>query len=163
LARFAADHVEALRHLEPAIPDGLDDRASDNWEPLLAVAELAGGWWPARAKRAAMGMSGGREEGEARILILSDLRDLFKEMGDKIASADIVDRLGKMEERPWPEWGRQKKPITQTQLAPLLKPFDIRPKTVRLKDQTTAKGYDEADCADAFKRYLGPSPEGGGF
>jgi hypothetical protein len=36
-----------------SIPPSLNDRAADNWAPLLAVADLAGGAWPGRAYRAA--------------------------------------------------------------------------------------------------------------
>jgi hypothetical protein len=80
---------------------------------------------------------------------------------DKLTSATICERLGKLEERPWAEWGKAKKPITAPSLAKLLTPFDIKPKTVWLKDRTTAKGYDLADFEEAFDRYLAPpSAEG---
>jgi Protein of unknown function (DUF3631) len=165
LFRWAKDNADALRLAEPAIPDGLYDRAADNWTPIFAVADLAGGSWPKASREAATKFSSGTDNDTAGVLLLEDLRALFAELGDKIASATIVDRLVKIEERPWPEWGKARKPITQTQLARLLKPFGIKPKTVRLKDQTTPKGYDEADCADAFERYLSadtPSPPEGG-
>lgn len=42
LARFAIDNREAIRTARPAEVDGLNDRANDCWEPLLAVAEVAG-------------------------------------------------------------------------------------------------------------------------
>ena len=45
------DHIAASR---PALPDELDDRAQDCWEPLLAIADLAGGDWPDRARAAAI-------------------------------------------------------------------------------------------------------------
>ena len=32
----------------PEIPDALDDRAEEAWEPLFAIALLAGGDWPDR-------------------------------------------------------------------------------------------------------------------
>jgi putative DNA primase/helicase len=45
-ARWAADHAEKIRAARPSMPDGLHDRAQDNWEPLIAIADLAGGDWP---------------------------------------------------------------------------------------------------------------------
>ena len=59
-----------------------------------------------------------------------------------------------MEERPWSEYGRTRKPITQRQLAKILGAFNIVPITVQLPDATIAKGYDLEDLADAFSRYL---------
>lgn len=32
------------------VPDELNDRAADSWEPLLAIADAAGGRWPTRAR-----------------------------------------------------------------------------------------------------------------
>jgi putative DNA primase/helicase len=46
-ARWAADN-DALRDGRPTMPDALDDRASDSWEVLLAIADRAGGEWPSR-------------------------------------------------------------------------------------------------------------------
>ncbi|MDE2058616.1 MAG: bifunctional DNA primase/polymerase [candidate division NC10 bacterium] len=39
-ARWALDHIEELRDADPAVPDSLNDRAADNWRPLLAIADL---------------------------------------------------------------------------------------------------------------------------
>src|SRR5215831_7814784 len=53
-ARWAADNLDKLTDPEPAIPDALNDRAADNWRPLLAIADLAGGDWPRRARQACL-------------------------------------------------------------------------------------------------------------
>jgi hypothetical protein len=36
------DNVAVLTWACPSIPEALNDRAADNWEPLLAIADLAG-------------------------------------------------------------------------------------------------------------------------
>ena len=41
-ARWARDHINELGDADPELPDELDDRAADNWEPLLAIADAAG-------------------------------------------------------------------------------------------------------------------------
>jgi hypothetical protein len=41
-ARWAADNFDKLADPDPKMPD-LNDRAADNWRPLLAIADLAGG------------------------------------------------------------------------------------------------------------------------
>src|SRR5436853_1249408 len=54
-ARFVKDHAEEIAAAEPGIPADLNDRAADIWEPLLALADLAGGEWPQAARAAAAG------------------------------------------------------------------------------------------------------------
>ena len=82
-ARWAADHGEAIRNADPDVPDGLNDRAADNWRTLLAIADVAGGVWPGPGEGGARRLSGigEREDGSVRILLLGDLRELFDEAG----------------------------------------------------------------------------------
>ena len=58
--RWAADNLISLRDgaLGVSVPEGLNDRAADNWEPLLAIADRTGGEWPERARKAALALSG---------------------------------------------------------------------------------------------------------
>jgi hypothetical protein len=44
-------NLPRLEHAQPAMP--LEDRAADTWEPLIAVADLAGAGWPDRGRHAA--------------------------------------------------------------------------------------------------------------
>jgi Protein of unknown function (DUF3631) len=77
-----------------------------------------------------------------------------------MGSKDLCDRLADIEESPWAEWSKGK-PITQPRLAKLLRPFKIRPGTIRLND-VTEKGYHRKSFEDAWKRYLpvnGPSAD----
>lgn len=154
--RWAQDHLEQLRDTDPEVPDELRGRAADNWRFLLAIANLAGGDWPGRARSAALALSGGStEDDSARIQLLFDLRQLF-ESTDRLFSEDIVRQLSQMEDRPWPEW-RNGNPITKRQLAALLKPFGVRPQKIRLGNQSL-QGYLKDDLEIAFASYL-PSPE----
>jgi len=74
---------------------------------------------------------------------------------DKVASAELVEVLAAMADRPWPEC-RHGKPINQNWLARRLKDFGIRPGNVKIGGQVP-KGYHVADFEDAFSRYL-PKP-----
>src|SRR5262249_24769125 len=165
VARFAADNRDRLRQADPAVPRELNDSAADSWTPLLAIAEVAGGTWPDRARIAAAALSSSAASSESQsVLLLGDLRDLFEQAPSwtrsdgkklkRLSSKQIVEKLGAMEERPWSEYGRACKPITQRQLAKLLGGFNIIPNTVQLSDGTIAKGYDLEDLADTFSRYL---------
>lgn len=152
--RWATDVRERLARADPEVPGELHDRAADNWRPLLAIAEAAGGEWPALARRAAAETSSSNEEDQsARIQLLDDMRSMFERRGaDKLFSRTIVEELVGMEERPWPEW-KAGKPLTTRQLARLLKPFGIQPREVRIGTETS-RGYRRAAFEEAFGRYL---------
>ena len=81
-ARFSADHPKTIANANPAIPENLNDREQDNWEPLLAIAEAAGGHWPETARHAAVALSqNGDEQSSNAIKLLSDIRQIFSERG----------------------------------------------------------------------------------
>ena len=156
-ARWALDHMGVLRAADPDVPPKLHDRAADNWRPLLAIADAAGGPWPERARRAALQLSGAEEDdGDARVLLLADLRRVF-DRRERMTSAEIVAQLGKMEDRPWPEW-RRGQPITARGLARLLEPYGVRPRQYRDGERGGLRGYLAKDLADAWGRYLPYTP-----
>ena len=158
-ARWAADHVRELGRADPDMPATLDGRRADNWRHLFAIAELAGGDWQERAHQAAEALIAKDEGQTAAIMLLSDLRDMFRDrMVDRISSVDLVSALVQMETRPWPEWGRQGKPITPTQVARLLAGFAIAPGTIKISKDVTARGYHKDRFDDAFARYLPSEP-----
>jgi putative DNA primase/helicase len=157
--RWAQDHLEQLRNCDPVVPETLNDRAADNWRPLCAIAEVVGGAWPQRVRKAIAVLAGDDVDDEAAgVRLLEDIRQVFKdEQSEKIFSETLVKALHALEERPWSEWGQQRKPLSKTQLAGLLRPFEIRSKDVRL-GADKAKGYTKDDFADAWERYLSPLP-----
>jgi putative DNA primase/helicase len=158
-ARWAQDTVDALRLADPEIPHQLNDRAADNWRPLLAIAELAGWVWPVKAREAALVLSTSAEDadGAPAIQLLADIRDLFELEGvDRLATKSLVEALGVREDRPWSEWKRGR-PVTARQIARLLKPFGIHPRQF-WTDGTKVRGYELPDFADAFSRYLTADP-----
>jgi hypothetical protein len=158
-ARWALDHLEALRFAEPEIPEGITrDRTRDNWRPLLAIADSAGQEWPRRARESACRLSDqAAQEISVGIALLEDLRGLFIVTGRiKLESDEILHHLHAMDERLWPDW-KSRGPISAQQMAGLLHPFGISP--VKWKQEgTTHRGYQESDFGDAFSRYLAPEP-----
>ena len=157
-ARWAADNLDALRGADPNVPADLHDRAADNWRTILAIADLARGGWPGRARETARVVSND-DNGEmsGAVMLLADIRAImFHPAVERIASANLVEALVGMEDRPWPEWKRGK-PITTRGVARLLARFEIRPQTFRVDAHTTAKGYLREGFKDAFSRYL-PDP-----
>ncbi|MGH7038370.1 MAG: DUF3631 domain-containing protein [Stellaceae bacterium] len=157
-SRWVADHLAALKAADPVVPGELHDRAADNWRPLLAIADAAGGGWPERARRAAVALTlAGTDDAETtRTMLLRDLRELFEaEPSGVLFTSEILAALHKRDDRPWPEY-RHGKQITARQLAALLAPLEIAAGTVRRATET-AKGYRADAMADAFARYLTPS------
>lgn len=156
-----AEHaVPTLAAARPDLPDELDDRAQDAWEPLLAIADLAGFDWSKRARAAALELATGSavDEESAGVLLLADIRTVFAERSvDRLASSVLADALHEIEESPWGEW--YGKPITATAIARLLKRYGVQPKKLRLGEET-ARGYERAWFEEEWQRYLPPETGG---
>jgi putative DNA primase/helicase len=157
--RWAVDYIDRLGTADPSIPNQLNDRAADCWRVLIAIADLAGGPWPVRAREAALTLSADNNDVETvGTRLLADLRELFDaDPSGVLFSEEIVAALVAMEDRPWPEWGKSRQPITKVQVARLLDHFQINPKTVR-RAMRTDKGYRRDQFDDVFERYLAPKP-----
>src|SRR5262249_23901685 len=125
--RWAEDNINALGSLDPEVPDRVvSDRDRDNWRPLLAVADRAGGEWPRLAREAAGVLCGNVDDSQSYgEMLLSDIRDYFQaNSGFQYAeTADLIKYLVSLEDRPWPEFGKSAKPITPHTLARLLRDF----------------------------------------
>jgi hypothetical protein len=158
--RWATDNVESLATATPEIPENFHNRVRANWKLLLAVAEHAN--WKAKAQKAAIALeevhatfvSAVGIELLADIKINFDARKLHKDW-DRVKSECLVEELIKDKDKNWAGYNKGK-PISQRQVAGLLKEFDIRPRTVRF-GHGTAKGYELAWFSDAFERYLSPA------
>ncbi|MGI8711108.1 MAG: DUF3631 domain-containing protein [Acidimicrobiales bacterium] len=157
LASWADRHVESLTEAEPSLPAVLDDRAADCWEPLVAIADAAGGNWPSRARAAAVALSadGRLDEETVSVRLLADVREVWPE-GEHVASTLLAERLVALEEGPWAEWYGH--PLSTNKLARLLAPYDIRPKQIRV-GESKIRGYEKDAFLDAWERYLTPSQE----
>jgi putative DNA primase/helicase len=154
-ARWAADQLAELRGADPEVPGEIGDRAADNWRPLLAIANLAGGEWPERARQAAVALSGGAAEARdsVREQLLADIRETFRERAmERIFTEELLAELRAREDRPWGEW-RSGHAMSAVQLARQLKPFGVRPRLFR-DGAKSSRGYSVDDFADAFARYL---------
>ena len=147
IVRWASDLADLP---EVALPPTLANRIGDNWRPLLAIAELAGGDWPARAQKAAMAAAKQEEQGQISML-LADIHLVFGERVEYL-SQDLVDALLNLEERPYGELNRGRS-ITTNWLARQLKGVVTLPtKTIRTGDDKK-KGYSRTAFTDAWERY----------
>jgi Protein of unknown function (DUF3631)/Toprim-like len=157
LSAWVAQHTDTLADARPSLPDELGDRAQDVWEPLLAIADMAGGTWPERARAAAVELSTGKpaDDDSIGVRLLSDIRRCFDERGaDRLTTAELLGALCADDEAPWGDW--YGKPLSARTLAKLLKPYHVRPSSVKMPDGSTPKGYLREWLEDAFHRYLQP-------
>lgn len=160
LTLWAGVYADDLRKARPTPPHGLSDRAEDIWEPLLAIAELAGDEWRKRADEAAQFLAArARDRADDPIVtLLRDIRTVFDGFSaNRMHTAPLLERLCAMDESPWKAWGhsRRRDPgLNANDLARMLDEFDIRPKQLRIGEVTGLKGYERADFEDAWDRYL---------
>ena len=87
LEGWALEAAEDLQAERPQMPQGDEDRAADIGEPLLAIADLAGGPGPAEARSAAVEITAAVQKVEPSLgdRLLADIRTVYE-------SAD-VERL----------------------------------------------------------------------
>jgi putative DNA primase/helicase len=153
--RWVQDNIERLKEAQPALPEALDDRAADNWEPLLAIADLAGPEWSTKARVAALNLSG-EEVTDDRDIGVTLLHDIYAAFGagDNIFTKDLLKALTADTEKAWATF-KHDRPLTDRGLAKLLKPFGVRSDTVRQGAEHN-KGYRKADFLEVWERYAIP-------
>lgn len=152
LHAWVGEHLERLRDAEPELP--VEDREADVWEPLVAVAEAAGGDWPSRARAACTSLTtpAVSDPDTAGERLLADLRVVFRD-AECLYTTTIIEKLCKIDDAPWSEW--YGKEITARQLAALLKPWGVESRDVREGGTgRNLKGYYAADLHDPWQRYV---------
>jgi hypothetical protein len=159
--RWVNDNVETLKNAEPTMPAWLDNRVGDLWWLMFAIADLAGGDWPELARGAARAVTAASDVTSIGVQLLGDIKAIFVGGGLAgevvITSQDLVGKLTSDQDCLWSEW-RSAKPLTQNQLARLLKPFGIAPQQVRLKTGRQVRGYSMHQFEDVWERYLPSKP-----
>jgi hypothetical protein len=159
LAGWATTVEAKLGKPWPTMPEGIEDRDADLWEPLLAVADAAGGHWCELARVAAVALVADSKAStpSLNVRLLADLRVVFRD-DDALPTGTILERLCKLDEAPWGELVGGK-PLNPRGLAQRLRQYGVASGNVRVGAQVL-KGYERADLADAWNRYLRePHPE----
>jgi len=146
---------EVLSIEVPDIPEELDDRQQDVWEPLLAIADAAGGDWPQLARKAAIVINANRELTISYAeTLLRDIRVVFmtKTQEKAMFTVTLLSHLNSIEGSPWGSimWGNS---MNATSLAKRLRDFNIHPKDVRI-GEANFKGYQYEDFREVFERNL---------
>jgi hypothetical protein len=172
LADWAVTVADKVGAPWPDMPDGISDRPADVWEPLLMVAELAGGGWPDMAREACVALvTGAHDDNEtAGVRLLTDIRAVWPATGTHgtsgtllasdvpdvppvphLATDDLLRRLHALDESPWADW--YGKPLDARQLARALKPYGVGSTKVRI-GELSVRGYRRVDFTEAWRRYV---------
>jgi len=159
--RWATDNMAALKTAQPRMPEGFFSRLEENYHLLFAIADLAGGDWPKKARAAAVKLSRERDTPSRGKRLLAIFFALFVRHGRQITSKQ-AETLVPMEDDEFADYRNSGRPITRFQIAALLKPYQVYPGLIHPRGGKTAdRGYDAAWFATAFKHYLGKTlPEG---
>jgi hypothetical protein len=152
-AAWAATQIDTLAKAEPDMP--VEDRAADTWEPLIAIADAAGGHWGATARAACTALVAAADAADAErglaTKLLADIHDIFTERhASFVPSGHLVSALRSLDESPWDEFD-----YNTSKLAYHLRDFGIKPG----RDTSgNMRGYRLDAFQDAFSRYLRQNP-----
>jgi hypothetical protein len=141
--------------VRPALIEQLNDRQNDIVEPLMAIANLADGTWPEKARAALLELftTDAEEYLNTGTQLLADIRDIFNEAGvERITTKESIHQLCQREESPWSDYHRGKA-LTAHAFARTLKSYGIRT-CVWWQIGRTVRGYQRRDFEDAWRRYL---------
>ena len=148
----------APRRSGPRCRAGIIDRAADVWEPLLAVADLAGGHWPDRPETPPSRINAARAERDPSlgVQLLADCRRIFAERRRRPAHNRGARRSAHRPRRitlgrPTRQAPRRPRP---RHTAPQVRRPARRP-PLRRRHPSAATGSE--DFHDAWQRYLPPN------
>lgn len=150
---WARTNLTTLELATPIMP--VEDRAADTWEPLIAIADLAGGHWPDDARTAALLLTAARDDTttqSAPTRLLTDIRTVWGD-ADALPTGVLLDRLKLDPESPWSTWAHTG--LSAHRLGAMLREFDITSRPLRFAEGQ-ARGYARADFTDAWTRYCPP-------
>ena len=151
---------KAIGGAEPELPPGIINRDREVWEPLIAIADAAGGHWPERARAAASALIAAARRPDAVSLGVRLLGDIRAVMGDihQFSTNRLLDQLRELDGSPWADIGDDG--LDARFMAKLLRKYEnpegeaIESRNIRLPDGSIRKGYKRHDFEDAWARYL---------
>ncbi len=153
LAKWALDYGHSFSTIRPVL-EGLQNRTADNWEPLLALADMAGSEWPKQARSAAYKLTGADDDAPSlNQELLGDIRSAFERLRvDRLHTETLLEELYKDEESAWATYNRGR-PVTARQLSKRVSEFGVKAKQFFIY-RINKNGYELTDFNDAFARYL---------
>jgi hypothetical protein len=152
LARFVTDNLDEIAANKVERPNGLNDRAWNNWKPLFMIAKAVGGDWPERCLEAALALDG-REDADDEDAGTRLLRHTWEamgsptELGARISTSDLMDRLIERDDALWAKWWAAnasestRRKVVASSIAYKLKPFGVEPTQLKIHG-AKVRGYE---------------------
>lgn len=146
---WVANAAPLLRQVVPTFPTGFSGRLIEKWEPLFAIAQLAGSNWANRVQIAAIGLENSRMLNvHPSEQLLIDIHEIFSSTGlPAFKSEDLARYLRRTPDRPWSDWSNPQRKLSQ-----MLRGYHIRPKNVRTPTQ--GKGYTRDQFRKVFDIFI---------
>jgi len=152
-ARFALDAREAIAHCGKIRGEGLNDRAADTFDPLYAIARLAGGDWEKKLHAAALALTATAQHENAGVELLLDILSILIESGQKkIFSRDLVATLRSGDDG-LRSLALKDSEVDEYSIAKRLRPYGIKPVVIRIGKEVN-RGYVDTDFREALHRYV---------
>jgi hypothetical protein len=135
------------------LPAGVDDRDADVWEPLILVADAAGGEWPERARTACLSFVAHKSTASVSlgVRLLGEIRRVWPEGQANMTTSSLLTALHGLTESPWGTLGGTG--LDARGLAGLLRQYGVSSKDVRV-GELKSKGYTHTDFWDSWTRYV---------
>jgi putative DNA primase/helicase len=154
LARWSADNAPALKDAKPPYPAGFANRLQANWRLLLAVAELAGGQWPKKAREAAARLSRLTRRQSWDVQMFEAFQKIFASGRKFITSKEVPEALTADPDSVWCEYNHGG-PITQRQVAAILEPYGIHSGVIHptRRSNLSPRGYKIEQFREMFVHY----------
>jgi hypothetical protein len=151
IGRWVDAHFDKITGVFPIVPEGIDNRDDDLCEPLLQIADAAGGHWPETARAALLAVlrRDVTEEERANDVpithrLTADMLAVFAEAGNPahLSTMDLVEGLLTLPNSPWSDLWPNHGAVSR-ELAALLAPLGVTPVNVR-QGAKVLKGYKRA-------------------
>jgi hypothetical protein len=156
LAAQFGDVGANVRGKRPPRIEGVSDRTWECVRPLVILADLAGGPWPAAVRQAITDLVRGATEQalSSGVRLLADCRQVFDQRGEaEITKTELLDALTALEGTPYADWDR----FTTNRLTRTLKKYGIPSDTTVHDEQGKShRGWRRQDFEDAWERWLPP-------
>jgi putative DNA primase/helicase len=151
--RWSDDNAVAVRDATPSLPDGFDGRLAENYALLFAIADIAGGDWPQRARAAAIKLARQYDVVSLGRQLLAVFYDLFSRYEGELTSKQVEAALPAYGDQ-WANYKNRGKPANKWDIAALLRPFGIAPTVIHPRGRAADRGYRDAQFEVAFRHYL---------
>jgi hypothetical protein len=143
--------AQAAHNYPPSLPPTLSPGQLKYAEPLIHIADVAGGSWPARI-RSALTAVFDLAEAAPELQMLFDVHAIFRDQNnpDFLSTSDLLSGLRALDHRPWSAWSSN----SGRRLADHLRPFGILSCRRHPSSDIDLMGYLFRDFHDAWERYL---------